>query len=751
MPPRIKTVPDAILAYQQHGVSLDVKPNASQATGDCPFCGREGKFMANVENGLWDCKRCQEKGNLTDFLRILQSRSLEETTEADYEELRKDRGLLNKDTLRDWGVCKSIISGEWLIPGYNIEWKITQLYRYSLERPGGRYMLFPTKTLGHGILGPLLFDTHKGDVLICEGPWDAMCLWEVVKGAKTRDTGRLIPTATESLSMAAYTTILGFPTCSTYNEKWSSILAGRNVALLYDNDHPLKDKRTGKVSEPAAWIGMRRVAQALSVADEQPKQVGYISWGITGSNHNPDLKHGYDVRDWLARPGATTLGMRVRYLQGLLEKIQPIPSNWIVEGGKKGSTEIPCKPCSKWADLIPHWHKTMKWTDGLDVALSVCMATVASTMSVGDQLWIMMISPPSTGKTVLCEALAVARKHVFPKDTLTGLFSGYQTDKEGTEDLSLAAKIKDKTLVIKDGDTLLKAPNREQILSQFRAMFDRNVRTSFGNKMGRNYESLNSTVIIAGTSALAELDTSELGERCLKVRIMDAIDSDLERDILSTVFQQTMRNMGIKSNGQASSQYDPDRLCAMQHTGGYVNWIRENAEKIMEGGKIKCSDDAANQCIAYASFIAHMRARPSQKQYETAEREFGPRLVSQIARLAFCLAVVLNRDSIDEEVMRRVKKVALDSSRGRVLEITKYLYAAGHEGHYPRMIAAHINESPDKTNGLLRFMRKIKMVDFVAQDRGYPRWVINDSMSALYAEVTGDVQPIDIDEDGDYT
>jgi len=56
--------------------------------------------------------------------------------------------------------------------------------------------------------------------------------------------------------------------------------------------------------------------------------------------------------------------------------------------------------------------------------------------------------------------------------------------------------------------------------------------------------------------------------------------------------------------------------------------------------------------LSLGKFVSYMRARPSDRQDELAEREFAARLVSQFARLAAFLCVVMNRTSVDDEVMR---------------------------------------------------------------------------------------------------
>ena len=52
--------------FKNHGIIFK-GTSGNQAYGNCPFCGKENKFYANQENGLWDCKVCGLKGN---FLKL---------------------------------------------------------------------------------------------------------------------------------------------------------------------------------------------------------------------------------------------------------------------------------------------------------------------------------------------------------------------------------------------------------------------------------------------------------------------------------------------------------------------------------------------------------------------------------------------------------------------------------------------------------------------------------------------------------
>jgi hypothetical protein len=344
----------------------------------------------------------------------------------------------------------------------------------------------------------------------------------------------------------------------------------------------------------------------------------------------------------------------------------------------------------------------------------------------------------NSGKSTLAEAISVSKKHVTAKSTIRGFHSGFSDEGSEGEDNSLISKLYDRTLVIKDGDTLLTSPNLPQILSEARDIYDGVSRTSYRNKMSKDYEGIRLTIILCGTSSLRAIDSSELGERFLDVVIMEGIDDEMEDEVLARVAHRADRNLSLESNGEAVSRYEPELATAMGLTGGYVEYLRQNAADLIAG--IDFPTDAKHLCTRLGKFTAHMRARPSKHQEENAEREFASRLVSQLIRMSKCLALVLNKSIVDEEVMARVRRVALDTSRGQTLDIVRRL----HEevgGLESRTIAVYNSRTDEETKRMLRFLKMIGVVEvFVPEQKGVKgrqRWRMTGRMKRLYKDTMG--------------
>lgn len=738
--PKVVETPSGLKPFTFHGVEFG-PVEGSNAAADCPLCGRERKFFVHVETGLWDCKKCGESGNPTTFLRK-KYEGLNSNTQH-IEKLARDRKFLTSSVLNEWGVRFN--DTEPIVPGYGPDGQLNQLYRYVKDHKTKKSILLATPTLHHQVHGVNLYDPAKGTVYVTEGPWDAIALWEVLRSTKVTETGYAV-TSNPEASLAADANVLALPGCNVFHDSWASLFAGKRVVICFDSDHPRENN--GQVVPPAGWTGAKRLAGKLAGATEPPESIHVLTWGPDG--YDPNLKSGYDVRDYLMQESGTkTISLRFPYLKTLLEKIAPIPEDWVLGRSSgtaaKGGVRIEMVDCKSWKDLVNQWRKAMNWSEGLDRALSVILSSAMSTQMVGDQLWVKVISPPSTGKTQLCDGLGVNFKQVRSVGNFTGLHSGFQTDRDGEEDHSLLSAIKGMTLVVKDADTILKNPNREKILGQLRDAYDMNCAVAYANKVKREYTNHRFTVIMAGTEALMEMDSADLGARFLDCVIMNAIDPDVEADVNRRGFYRIANNRGVSANGDANTQDDAAMTRAKAMTGGYLHHLRTNAEGILAGVGVGDDGDAVQERISHlAQFVAFARARPSKTQEEAVTREMSARVNSQLSKLAFCLAAVMNRKTLDDEVMRRVSQVAKDTARGKVLDIITLLGRHGQDGVESQTVSGLVHHGIQKTQALLRFLRSIGAVEWFhpKTTKGVRssavRWRLTPQLRTIYEKVEGE-------------
>lgn len=736
--PKVDSQPQHLRPYLFHGVVFG-KQSGKEHQGNCVFCGGE-KFFLNEESGQWKCFNCSAGspkggGNLDWFLVALHAESDKLTN--DYEELAANRKLLCVDTLMHWQVSRSIATGDWLVPGYRTDnRRLSQLYRYVKDAAGKRRLL-PTPTLGHGLHGVNLYDPSRPVVYICEGPWDAIALWETLRSAKEDGEGGLAFTASEHSSLLAKASVLAVPGCSTFDASWLRLLEGKDVVMLYDSDHPKVHPKTGQPIQPAGHAGLKRAVGIMATAETPPRGVSYLHWGDEG--YDPDLPSGHDVRDALTR-GATP-PERVRLLADLLRRVRPVPAQWAGgtrKGAARGRVELEPLRCESIKVLRAAWRRAMEWTPGLDRALLCMLATAAAVKSPGDQLWMKVVSPPSGGKTSLCEALAVARQYVKSLSVIRGFHSGFQTDRNGSEDCSLLNQLRDKCLVTKDGDTLLQSPNLPQILAEARDIYDRNSRTHYRNKMSREYDNVNMSWLLCGTGSLRALDSSELGERFLDCVIMERIDTELETRINQRKIRQLKQLFASEPSVNDHGADSPEMVKAKRLTGGYIIHLRDNMRELL--GRVRMPDEFDSHIEGLGQFVSYIRARPSLKQTEDVSRELSARLVGQFVKLAFCLAVVMDRETVDEDVYEHCRKVAVDTARGHTLEVVRFLYRERGKGG---MAMHNLVTGPLEPLGeaaatrYVKFLRKLEVLSRRTDptDRYSKRYVLSSEVNRLYEEI----------------
>lgn len=733
---------DPLRPFRDHGVHLSLQGGTGQATGECPFCGKK-KFFYGIEKEQWQCKVCGKRGNVYTFLRELWGASLENCQEEAFERLAHDRGLLSYETLADWGVCQGLVTGEWLVPGFNHEGTLTQLYRY-VKLPGEKKAAcLATAGLSAALFKAPDYSSKKPETWYCEGPWDAMVAWEVLRQTREHE-GRYSRTANQRLSLGGRVNVLGVPGDNTFKEKWGTLAAGHKAVLLFDNDHPGRQPRTGEPVEPSAWSGMRRAARTMCSHPERPESIHYLAWNEGGEDHEATLPSGFDMRDMLS--SQESVEGRVEALGELVSMIQPMPEGWVegrgTEGVRSGGTTLKPLPCKDYATCVVEWQRAMRWTEGLERFLRVCLATAVSTRQGGDQLWIRGVSPPSTGKTTIAEAIGTAgEEYVEVVSQFTGLYSGMMTDAEASEDLSLVAKLQNKVFIIKEGNTLTESSNVEQLMSQLRDLYDRKTRSSFKNRASRKY-STNCVNIICGTEAMRRsLDEAELGSRYLDCRIMTRIDTEVERDVVKMKVLQADAEVQQSAVGEGTTHHSPELTKAMQVTGGYVRYLMENSTSLLRA--VERDTDALAFCGECGLLVAYLRSRPSEKHDEEQEREFAARLPAQFVRLARCLAAAMNRRTNgDTEVLKIVRQTALDTCWGRTAQIARLLYREGEVGAEARAVSYWLSLSAHKVRDLLQFLTQIRVAerfeDEVQGVRGATtvnRWRLTSELRSLWASV----------------
>jgi hypothetical protein len=310
------------------------------------------------------------------------------------------------------------------------------------------------------------------------------------------------------------------------------------------------------------------------------------------------------------------------------------------------------------------------------------LAVVISTELRGDQLWLRVLGPPGSGKSTLAEALAPAREYVFPVSSITGLFSGYTGGRGGRKkDASLIPKIRNKTVVVKDGDTLINAPGRDKILAEMRDIYDGTSRVHYRNRVAYDYNDVRSTFVICGTDEMRALNRTFLGERFLDIEILGPEDT---RPILKRAFDNTLAKVteGIGTGGPDRDAIAHDRAIYLARvTMGFIHHLKET---LHDKTPPTCDKPTEDRITALGQFLSYMRARVNRESREELSYrprvELATRLVSQLLKLGICLALVFDKTKLDAEVVRLIRKTVLDTAKGFHYEIAELLFRHRREG-----------------------------------------------------------------------
>lgn len=716
---RLSDAPTQIKPYVFHGVEIYGQAD-EEHIGTCPFCNSDDKLYINEATGQYECKSasCGEKGNSYTFIRKLHELSLEGCKKEWYEQLSAQRGVA-PEFLRKWGITESFITGEVIIPSYSIKRNIVNLGAWLKDDKTGKRILYGTPTLKQGLFGLGNWNDEAENVIIAEGPWTGSAVYQMLhncKGDLLTPTGKLIPTRNRKEALVSNFNVVGVPGCGSFRDIWAPMFADKNVIVGFDNDEP--NTTTKKC---AGWEGTARTGRLLTQNGHSPKSVLAVMWGSNGND--PLLKKGFDFRDALIGDNELpltplqALKSAPKALKLLRSRLIPlaeiVAQNANTDVAKDSpETTIPKRDivpvhCESYKEVQLAWRKFFKWTDNLDCTLTFMLSVCASTPLPGTQLWGRVFGPPGSGKSRLCESLSISKKYMYPLSSLTGLHSGMK--RADGKSCSLIPDMNGKTVIIKDADTLREAGNVSEILAEKRDLFDGVSRKRYRNDTEtQEHDKLRITFIVAGTNTMSLIDPNSAARGA---RYLDSIiytkgdDPELEADILRRSAMNAMKQMRASNDSEAA---DARMVRAYELTSGYLHHLRETVGEAIS--KLEVHESYVHKCIVLGEVVGYMRARPDkQMEDEKDETELATRLTEQFIRLMNCEAIVLNKTAVDDEVMRRVIKVAVDTSRGLHYDICMQLlgYKNGLEG---KTLSALNHKPTQKINSICRYMQGVGML-----------------------------------------
>lgn len=405
-----------------------------------------------------------------------------------------------------------------------------------------------------------------------------------------------------------------------------------------------------------------------------------------------------------------------------------------------GAIRLSARECVTWERVLDAWGQALHMRGDLADALAAMLATAASTMRAGDQqVFLQVIGAPGSAKTRICDAMLTS-EHCYLLDRLTGFFSGMRGP--NGEDLSPIADMSGKTLITPEADMLMSSAAFGDLMGQTRRIFDGTASVRYRNQAQATlHTGLRTPWIMAGTpETMLKTDQSRVGDRFIRTYIREPSDEERRR-ILGRACMTEFDTVLHEANCRPDSLLDEKLRTAYELTGGYVDWLRANVNAQIADLRFDRAE-AALRIEECAEFAAALRARPDPDVRKDAvdTKELPARLCKQFVRIGVCLAVALNRPGIDAEVLRIIRKLALDTARGKTLDMVRSLHQSnphlGGGAATADSVAVWTGQTIDRTRALLNFMSRIGVVSS-ARDKGTSRMVyrVTPKMIGYYEAV----------------
>lgn len=599
--------------FQWFGLDFK-KATESEHICTCPFCDKRNHFYVNAITGQWDCKACGEGGNVLTFLKKYSTTIYEQTSRDEYRRLAKNRGLPVK-ALRDWRLGWD--GDQWLLPVWSEKKTCRDVRCWNpktkiMKSPKGcKVQLYGWYRASKLPAGSTIF--------ICEGEWDAIALsWLLARAGVT--------------NMAA----VGTPGANTFKDSWVEDLSRYKIVLCYDNDP------AGEQGSLKAYNKLKESAEIIQV----------LKWPGQASK-------GYDIRDFIKDRLKQDVPIKKIFkgLKNLLVDAEDMPT-YISEEDEveEQEDEVSDNPPSfeetleifeKWADMKP---------DLVDV-LKIMFAVVLSVKVPGDPIWMYIVGPAGSGKTMLLMSLSENSRCIFrSRITAHTLVSGFQRN----YDPSLLPKLNKKCFVWKDFTEVLEMRDKDEIYSTLRGAFDGSVIRTYGNGVERVYKNLHFSMLAGTTPAVHGDKKAMLGERFLQFEIFSKGDEDTTDQI-----KAAMDDVGFEDQMIAEIQIAATRFLARKvYIPEVPDWVKK-------------------RIIALSQLTSILRAVVEREQFGDRQvlyipsPEIGTRLAKQLLKLVQFLALVEGHKKVEYEDYKMIERTAADTSRKMYLRILQSIQGCG--------------------------------------------------------------------------
>jgi hypothetical protein len=598
-----------LIIFQQYGFVEQRPRSNNHACGRCPFCNKDVHFFINVDEKKWDCKKCGRSGGYKMFLEQIVEIGQKNFTGLVAKRLVDNRGIA-ESTFKMVKTGWLPLVGIYILPTYSKDGKtILNMKRFDLiemRNAAGSHLV---------MYGLWLFPDQFDTVFVAEGEWDALVFLEIITKLKLKGT-----------------VVIGVPGAGSFKPEVLPFLTGKNVYLFYDNDMAGKN---GKL-------------RALNLIAGVTGKIYSINW----PKGSPD---GWDVRDVYKKEkgnAETTL----KYLKSLssLYDVQSSTTSKIDADIIKGDP-IPVQQVYN----VFQKHLHLPDTDVLDVVFG----TVIGNRIPGDPIWMFIVGPPGSTKTVPLIALTgCPRIHAWTGITPHVLISGMNL--QGGIDPSLIPQLNDGIWVDKDFTSIIGLPNQEQneIFSILRDAYDGECSKPFGNGMRRRIKS-HFGILAAVTPVIEQFveEHASLGERFLRW------ENKLPKGIKARdpYVRKALSNVGKEPEIQAE----------------FNNIAKQVLLAEYDANSVIVSDEISTKIVNISHWTATLRGTVTRDKYGRDHdiifksfTELATRISKEMYKLAKGIALFRGMKEVDNSIYRILVHVARSSIQTRYDEVMEIIY-----------------------------------------------------------------------------
>jgi predicted transcriptional regulator len=624
--------------------------SGSNAQGYCPFC--EGsKFTVKVATGEARCwsAACGVKTNIISYITKYHEAWLEYTTDEQYAELSKARGI-SKRTLKRAKLAFDSNNDRWLVPYKNPNTEflnnLGNFRTYDMKNyKAYRIFVMPKEddVFPKKIYNPFNF-TMKSDfpgqpLIFLEGEWDCYAMADIVEQFVTDFPG-------ERKRMPK---ILGIPGAEVIPDGLSNLIKNyKDVWLCTDND----------------LAGTKCVTELGTMLAKQSFKVKYYDWSKSG-----DHPEGYDIRDLHIKSKVKFMDIKKCLTEIEVEPEEPEELISRLNPGQLTSV-AGIDPVENLDTYFKLYGKYMKLNEINRNAIIASFAVSVGTMLPGEALWAFLIGTASSGKTTWIESTGGSHEwcEYASKITAKNLVSGW-----GGKDPSMLPQMNGKAFMIKDFTTVLgmNPTDQKELFDLLRDVYDGSIKITFGNGEVRIFNNLNFSMLAGVTPAIYKMNDSQLGARFLRIDYSGHVTTD--DDVLHTA----IRNFG---------KSDDKKIDLTKATVGYMKHIRNNMFDPTNLPEV--SDGGLDLIANLARYVAVLRTKPEHNRSEgliyRPRPEDPPRLALQFTKLAFAGHKVWHPTQkvgstlkISDELEGTLLKVAYDTCYGFGQDIVKAIYEEG--------------------------------------------------------------------------